>query len=254
MENEPRGWLRAPGAFLRDYLRAVQRYLMTGLLVWIPFIVTIWISWWMINTLGLGMNAGIEWAVNHAKIIGARAPMLAFLADFEYRPWVGFLLAVLVFLTTGLLTRYIVAQRFIAAIEQIVTRLPVVNKIYTSSQQIRDVFTNRGGGIVQQVVLFEYPRKGIWSIGFATSGEQGIVQAAVGHHMHAVFQPTTPNPTSGYLLYVRSDEMIPLDISVEDAMKMVISGGAYIPERATLKLPEGVVLTAPPPPNPAPDR
>jgi uncharacterized membrane protein len=234
MTPRPGTLLRRPLVFLRDYFRAVQRYLITGLLVWIPLIVTIWISWWMITVLGASMNAGIEWVVTYVKTTSARIPMLTFVAEFEYKPWVGFLLAVLVFLTTGLLTRYLVTQRIIAAVEQILTKLPLFNKIYVSSQQIRDVFTNRSGGIVQEVVLFEYPRKGIWSIGFTTSKEQGLVQAAVGHHMQAVFQPTTPNPTSGYLLYVRSDEIIPLNISVEDAMKMVISGGAYIPDRAAL--------------------
>lgn len=234
MTPRPAPLLRRPLVFLRDYFRAVQRYLITGLLVWIPLIVTIWISWWMITVLGAGMNAGIEWVVTYVKTTSARIPMLTFIAEFEYKPWVGFLLAVLVFLTTGLLTRYLVTQRIIAAVEHILTKLPLFNKIYVSSQQIRDVFTNRSGGIVQEVVLFEYPRKGIWSIGFTTSKEQGVVQAAVGLHMQAVFQPTTPNPTSGYLLYVRSDEIIPLNISVEDAMKMVISGGAYIPDRVAL--------------------
>lgn len=220
--------------FFQEYLRALQRYIMTGLLVWIPLIVTIWITWWMISTLGASMNSGIEWAVNYIKDVGSHVPLLGFVADFEYEPWIGFLLAILLFLSTGLLTRYLVAQKVINAAEQVLARIPLVSKIYGSSQQIRDVFMNRDGGIVQEVVLIEFPRAGMYSIGLVTSKEQGIVQASVGRHMQAVFLPTTPNPTSGYLLYVRSEEIIPLDVSVEDAMKMVISGGAYLPERASL--------------------
>jgi uncharacterized membrane protein len=220
--------------FLQEYVRALQRYIMTGLLVWIPLIVTIWITWWMIATLGSSMNSGIEWTVNYIKNFSAHMPLLGFVANFEYEPWIGFLLAILLFLSTGLLTRYLVAQKVISAAEHVLAKIPLVSKIYGSSQQIRDVFMNRDGGIVQEVVLIEFPHPGMYSIGLVTSKEQGIIQNAVGRHMQAVFLPTTPNPTSGYLLYVRSEEIIPLDVTVEDAMKMVISGGAYLPERASL--------------------
>lgn len=220
--------------FLQEYVRALQRYIMTGVLVWVPLIVTIWITWWMITTLGSSMNAGIEWMVNYVKSFSAHMPLLGFVANFEYEPWIGFLLAILLFLSTGLLTRYLVAQKVITAAEHVLAKIPLVSKIYGSSQQIRDVFMNRDGGIVQEVVLIEFPHPGMYSIGLVTSKEQGIIQNAVGRHMQAVFLPTTPNPTSGYLLYVPSEEIIPLDVTVEDAMKMVISGGAYLPERATL--------------------
>jgi uncharacterized membrane protein len=111
----------------------------------------------------------------------------------------------------------------------LVGKIPLISRVYLAVQQIRDVFVNREGAVFQQVVLLEYPRKGIQAVGFVTSDEQGIVQETTGKTLWAVFVPTTPNPTSGFLLYLPPDDLIPLDMSVEDAMKLIVSGGAYIP-------------------------
>ena len=97
--------------------------------------------------------------------------------------------------------------------------------------QIRDVFVRRDGAVFQRVCLVEYPRKGVFAVAFVTSDEQGIVQETMDKKLISIFLPTTPNPTSGFLLYVSEDEITLLDVTVEDAMKLIISGGAYLPER-----------------------
>jgi len=219
-----------PISFLRVYLRSLQRYIMTGMLVWVPLMVTVWISWWFISKVAFGAEDLIAgWAERFGKTCEG-LPGLRWLPEtFDYTPPMGFLLVVLLFLTTGFLTRYLAARKLITAAEHLVGMVPGINRIYVAVQQIRDVFVGRKGSVFQKVVLIQYPRKGLLTIGFITSMEQGIVQQTVKHQMLAVFVPTTPNPTSGFLLYVPINEAIPLSVSVEDAMKMIISGGAYLP-------------------------
>ena len=226
---KPADQYTGPISFLRVYAKHLRRYLMTGMLVWVPLIVTIWVSWWLIKTVGLNLEAFIERLVLRVNAVGFRVPSLHFLTWIHYMPGLGFLSAILLFLTTGFLARYLVTRRIIAFGEAVLGKIPLVNRVYVASQQIRDVFVNREGAVFQQVVLVEYPRRGLSAVGFVTSSERGIVQEASGKNLTAVFVPTTPNPTSGFLLYFPPEELAPLDISVEDAMKMIISGGAFIP-------------------------
>ena len=141
----------------------------------------------------------------------------------------GFLITIALFLTTGFFTRYLVGRRIINAGERILDRIPIVSRIYRAIQQIRDVFVRREGTVFQSVCLIEYPRKGIFAVAFVTSTDQGVVHEALEKDMVSVFVPTTPNPTSGFLLYLDPAEVIPLDIGIEEAMKLIISGGAYLP-------------------------
>ncbi len=258
MKNKGKGNIPRPGtlltpkreqeytgffSFLRAYLRSLQRYMMTGMLVWVPLMVTVWVSWWFISNVAFGTERMIRhWATKIGDFC-VGTPGLGWVSNLHYSPTMGFLFVVLIFLTTGFLTRYLAARKIITAVEGLVGMVPGINRIYVAVQQIRDVFVKRQGSVFQKVVLVEYPRKGLLVVGFVTSGEQGIVQQTVKHKMLAVFVPTTPNPTSGFLLYVPSAEVIPLDISVEDAMKMIISGGAYLPGKANSHAPKGTVPT-----------
>ncbi len=231
---KPRG-LRG---FVREYIRQLRRYLITGLLVWVPLIVTLWLSWWVLSTVGFGIEGMIRDLVLRAntlgEIYGQRFPSLRVLTAFQYRFGLGFLLAILLFLTTGFLTRYIVGRRVITLLERIVSMIPGINRVYVAVQQIRDVFVTRDGTVFQEVVLFEYPRPGIYAVGFVTARDQGIIQKNLGKPLIAVFLPTTPNPTSGYLLYLPPEDLTRLDITLEEAMKLIISGGAYLPNQNRL--------------------
>jgi uncharacterized membrane protein len=141
----------------------------------------------------------------------------------------------MLFLLTGILTRYLVGRRLIGYGEKVLIKIPFIRNVYRAVQQIRDVFVNREGTVFQEVCLIEYPRDNMYAVAFITSQDQGIVQEASGKRLISVFMPSTPNPTTGFLLYLPDEDVMRVDITVEDAMKLIISGGAYLPERASLK-------------------
>ena len=221
-------------SFLRVYFKQLQRYIMTGIMVWVPLFITMWVSWWFISKIAKSIGAAMVHVEKYVNRVGTQVPSLSFLEHFRFDNAIasmgtGLLLCILLFLCTGFLTRYIVGRKIIATGEMIVGKIPLISRVYLAVQQIRDVFVNREGAVFQQVVLLEYPRKGITAVGFITSSDQGIVQETAGRKLNAVFVPTTPNPTSGFLLYLSPDELTPVDMTVEDAMKLIVSGGAYIP-------------------------
>lgn len=215
--------------FLQQYWSQLWRYLVAGLLVWIPLIITVWVSWWVVSRLIFGVENLIAQGVYGLNTIGQRFPALSFLQHINYHLGLGFLLVLLLFLSTGFLTRYIVGRKIINFGERILNTIPLIRRIYRAVQQIRDTFIGRNGAVFQHVCMIEYPKEGLYAVAFVTSVEQGDVQRALAKNLLAVFVPTTPNPTSGYLVYVHPNEVTMLDMSVEDAMKLIISGGAYIP-------------------------
>ena len=217
-----------PG-FLRAYFKAIRFYLVTGLMVWVPLIVTVWLTYWLFKNIGLGIEKVIQNIYAWLNGVGERVEFLSFLQEFEYIKGFGFLITVAFLLTTGILARNLIGQRVIRASEKILSRVPIINRIYRAVRQIRDVFVNREGAVFQKVCIIEYPRKGLYAVAFVTSQDKGIVQETIGEHLHAVFLPTTPNPTSGFLLYLPEEEITYMDISVEEAMKLIVSAGAYIP-------------------------
>ncbi len=220
--------VKEPG-FFGQYFKAVRFYMATGLMVCIPLIVTVWLTWWLFKNVGMGIENLIQDGYLWLNKLGGRVDRLGFLSQFEYRKGFGFLLSVALFLATGILARNLVGQRIIRMFERQIGRVPVLNRVYKAVRQIRDVFVNRDGAVFQEVCMVEYPRKGVYAMGFITSHEQGLVQKALGKELIAVFVPTTPNPTSGFLLYMPKDEIKSLEVSVEEAMKLIISAGAYIP-------------------------
>jgi uncharacterized membrane protein len=208
--------------------------MVTGLMVWVPLIITLWITWYVFVRLGLGFDKLMQALVEQLKEVARERRYFGWLSYIEYMPGMGFLIAIALFLTTGFLARYLVGRRIIQAVEGLLDRIPFISRIYRAVQQIRDVFVNREGTVFQKVCLIEYPRKGMIVVGFITSHEQGVVQRAAHQQLVAVFIPTTPNPTSGFLVYVPPEEVTVVDMSVEDAMKLIISGGAYIPGHSPL--------------------
>jgi len=217
-----------PGFFFQ-YFKAVRFYLATGLMVWIPLIVTVWLTWWLFKNVGLGIENLIQDMYAWLNEVGERVPRLSYLSEFEYRQGFGFLISVALFLSTGILARNLVGQRIIRTFERQISRVPVLNRVYKAVRQIRDVFVNRDGAVFQQVCIVEYPRKGVYAAAFITSREQGVIQQALGKNLVSVFLPTTPNPTSGFLLYLPPEDITEVDITIEEAMKLIISAGAYNP-------------------------
>ena len=129
----------------------------------------------------------------------------------------------------GWLSKLFFARFLLNIGEQFVVRLPFINTIYKSVKQIVKTFAQQQKAIFQETVLVEYPRKGMWAVGFMTGNTQGEVQEKTSKQMLNVFVPTTPNPTSGFLLMVPKEDVIKLDMAVGDGMKLIISGGAVVP-------------------------
>lgn len=207
-------------------MRSLWRNFLTGLIVILPAALTLvilqflfgWVVRWVVNPLARWITPWIEpgWA-----------SLLARLAIF-----IGFFLGI-AFLGWG--TRIILFRRFFSMGEQLVRRVPMVGKVYGTIREIADTFAGTRG-VFNRVVLLEWPRKGLYAIGFITSEGRGEVQEKTPEHVVNVFVPTTPNPTSGYLILADREALIPLEMSVEEGMKLVISGGVVGPE---VKSPKG---------------
>ncbi len=205
----------------RSFGRALRQYFFTGLLVLIPLVLSIYIiytSFAMIDGLFRGfMSEHLADALN-----------LEFLKNPD--PGVGFIGLVLTILLTGIVARNYFGRKLLGLWNLIVVRIPIMNRIYGAIQQIVEALLSEKSEVFKKAVLIEYPRKNIYSIAFVTQDTKGVVQNALDVDVVSVFLPTTPNPTSGFLLFVPKKETQELDISVEEALKLVISGGAIIPK------------------------
>jgi len=113
--------------------------------------------------------------------------------------------------------------------EGILVKVPLINLVYNTVKQIVDTFSQQNNAIFQEVVLIEYPRKGVYAVGFLTNQAKGEIQEKTGENLVNVFVPTTPNPTSGFLLMLPNDAVIPMEMTIAEGMKLIISGGAVAP-------------------------
>ena len=207
-----------------------------GVAVILPAIVTIIIIRFLITRLD-------PFVLN--PIVEAISPLLPPVLDkiiFQYLvKGVVFLtvLLIMVFLIVlvGFTTRIILIRRFFSFWEGLLFKIPLIGKIYLGIKEISNAFLGKGRAVFRSVVLIEYPRKGIRSIGFVTGRAGGEIRSKAGEEMLNVFVPTTPNPTSGVFLLIPEKDVVYLDMSVEQGMKLVISGGAVAPryEQAELK-------------------
>lgn len=191
--------------------RSLRKYLITGLLVWLPVVVTIYVLWWGFKFFDSVLGNAIT------RFIGMRIP------------GIGILTSLVLIFGTGLFAANYLGRRLIAFGENIVTRIPLVRSVYLTVKQIVDAFLHGTNVAFQRVVIVEYPRPGMWAIAFITSDAKNEVCEKTGEDVLTVFLPTTPNPTSGFLLYVPRRDVIFADMSVEDGLKLVVSGGIVAP-------------------------
>ncbi len=205
-------------------MRSLGKNFLAGLIILLPAFVTITIlkvvfGW--IYGLAIGPVAQLitPWLDPGWTVILVKAGIA-----------VGFILVVT---SIGFGTRVILIQRFFSVGENFVKRVPIIGKIYYTMKEISNTFQGGKRGVFNRVVLLEWPRKGLYALGFVTSEGKGEVQEKTPQHVVNVFIPTTPNPTSGYLILADREMLIPLDMSVEDGMRLVISGGVVGPEVAT---------------------
>lgn len=193
----------------------VRRYLIAGLLVWIPIGITVVVFRFVLRQM------------NKSLALLPREHVPEFVFEI---PGLGVILTILVLLLTGLLTANIFGRTIVSWSESLLHRIPMIRAVYSASKKFAEVVFSDSGDSFKRVLLIEYPRKGVWSLAFQTSNELGEVQHRTGREVICTFVPTTPNPTSGFILMVPRDDAIPLDMAVEDALKMIISLGVVVPK------------------------
>lgn len=195
----------------------MKKYLLTGLLVWVPLGITLWV---LRLTIGI-MDQTLLLLPAEAqpdKLLGVHIPGL------------GVILTAAVVLCTGLLARNVLGQRLLALWDGLLNRIPVVNAIYKSVKQVSDTLLSSEGNSFRKVLLVRYPHPQAWSLAFQTSVASGNIAASLGGEEYVgVFIPTTPSPVNGFYFYVRRADTIELDISVDVALKSIISMGVVAP-------------------------
>ncbi len=156
--------------------------------------------------------------------------------DSSFRiPGLGIVGIITIIFLIGLFTRNIIGKTFIRLYEAVLIRIPILKNIYVGAKQVIETFGNSMGGSFNKVVMIEYPRKDVYALAFITSEAKGEVVRQTGQEMVNVFLPTTPNPTSGFFLLIPKEEIIELEMSVEDGVKMIISGGLVTPPDSAKK-------------------
>jgi len=197
----------------------LKRYLITGLLIWIPLVITIWVLHFLVTTMDQSLQLlPLEWQPE--ALLGRRIP------------GIGAILTVLIVLATGIFASNILGQRLVLFWEAILRRIPVVNSIYHSVKQVSDTLFRPGGEAFRKALLVEWPREGMWTIAFMTGVPGGDAASHLRGDYVSVYVPTTPNPTGGYFVMLPREDVIELDMSVDAALRYIISMGVAAPNGA----------------------
>ena len=202
----------------RGIAKRLRDYFLTGVVVSAPIGITIYLTWALISFVDETIKPLIPERYN---------PESYFSLSF---PGLGLLIMVVLLTLLGALTANFFGRTLLGYGERVVARMPVVRNIYKALKQIFETVATQSAGSFRQAGLIEYPRKGIWSICFITANTNGEVQGRSHEDLASVFVPTTPNPTSGFLLFLPRKDIIILDMSVEEAAKLVISAGMVVPD------------------------
>jgi uncharacterized membrane protein len=193
-------------------------------LIWIPLAITVWVLSLIVRTMDQSLLL-LPNAIRPETLLGI------------YIPGIGALLTILIVLVTGLVTTNIVGQRLVRYWEGILSRIPVVKSIYYSVKQISDTVISGNGDAFRQVLLVRYPHPEAWSVAFQTGVPADEVSKASGEELVSVFIPTAPSPVNGFFFFVRKQDTIELDMSVDDALKYIVSMGVVGPDARDGNLP-----------------
>ncbi len=200
--------------------KKIKNDFLTGIVVILPVVLTVLIFTFLVRLINENVLS----------------PMIAFLLVDSHHPYViyiakalAFLIAILLVVLTGAATRLLILRNFFGFWERVLLKIPPVGKTYVAIKQISRAFLKQGEDVFKEVVLVEYPRKGIYSIGFVTGKSCREIEEKIKSDVAHVFLPTTPNPTTGFFLVIPRKEVIPLTMSVADGFKLIISGGAFSP-------------------------
>lgn len=197
-------------------MKRLRRYLVAGILVWAPLAVT-----WLLLRFVVGLMDRtlllLPQEYRPEVLLGVRIPGL------------GVILTVIVLLITGLLAANFVGRAFVGGWEQLMDRIPFVRSVYSAAKNFAEMVFSDSSQSFKRVLLIEYPRKGLYSLAFQTATQLGEVQGRTGVDVVCCFVPTTPNPTSGFIIIVPKSDITVLDMEVDEALKMIISLGVVVP-------------------------
>ncbi|MEM6489064.1 MAG: DUF502 domain-containing protein [Pseudomonadota bacterium] len=217
MTEEPTEEQRVTGRRLSLFGQLRNNFL-AGIVVVAPVVVTIWLTWTTVDFVDRQVLPLVPSAYNPREYLGTDLP--------GYGVFVFLVFTMLV----GYFAKKVFGRQLIRFAEGLVDRTPIIRSIYNALKQLVETALTNSKSSFQQACLIEYPRRGIWSIAFISTDAKGEVVEATGNPgMVSVFLPTTPNPTSGFLLFVPREDVLPLQMSIEDAAKMVISAGLVVP-------------------------
>jgi uncharacterized membrane protein len=203
----------------------VKKYLITGLLVWLPLTVTIWVLQAVLGLLD-GVFGGVLSATQALLPSAAHAPI----ETLRHVPGLGLVVLLGALLLTGAFAANIVGQWWLRQGHRLLNKIPIVKSIYNSVKQVSDTLFSSSGQAFREAVLVQYPRQGSWTIAFITGRPSAEVAQHIGTDHVSVYVPTTPNPTSGFFLMLPRSEVVRLHMSVDEALKYVISMGVVGPE------------------------
>ncbi|HPR05276.1 MAG TPA: DUF502 domain-containing protein [Denitromonas sp.] len=194
----------------------MKKYFVTGLLIWIPLAITFMVIAWIVSTL----DRILLWIPEHWQ------PKVLLGLDI---PGIGVVLTLLIILLTGLIGANVLGQRLVLVWEALLARIPVVKSIYSSVKQVSDTLFSSSSHAFRKALLVQYPRQGAWTIAFLTGKPGGDAARHLSGDYISIYVPTTPNPTSGFFLMVPRADVIELEMSVDEALKYVISMGVVTP-------------------------
>jgi len=202
-------------------MSALRKWLFTGLLVIVPGVITIAVLNWIVGTLDQTLQI-LPLAWHPDKLLGFHIPGF------------GVLLTLLILLVVGATASNFAGRKLVQLGDSLVSRIPVVRSIYSSVKQVSDTLFSESGNAFRTAVLVQWPREGVWTVAFITGTPNGEVAAYLRDEFVSVYVPTTPNPTGGYFVMVRKSDCVELDMSVDAALKYIISMGVVAPSDPAL--------------------
>ena len=197
-------------------MKRIRRYLVAGILVWVPLAVTYTLLRFVVGLMDRTLLL-LPRQFRPEELLGFQIPGL------------GVILTIIVLLVTGLLAANFVGRAFVGGWEALLDRIPVVRSIYSAAKNFAEMVFSDSSQSFKHVLLIQYPREGLYSLAFQTSTELGEVRGRTGEDVVCCFVPTTPNPTSGFIVIVPKKDVIVLDMEVDEALKMIISLGVVVP-------------------------
>ncbi len=197
-------------------MAALRKWLFAGLLVIVPLIITAWVLTWVVGLLDQTLEI-LPAAWQPDRLLGIHIPGF------------GVLLTLLILLIVGAIASNFFGRKLVAMGDALVSRFPVVRSIYSSVKQVSDTLFSESGNAFRTAVLVQWPREGVWTVAFVTGAPNGEVAAYLRDEFVSVYVPTTPNPTSGYFIIVRKSDCIELEMSVDAALKYIVSMGVVAP-------------------------